>query len=93
MADDVFATRLATWQYTEAAVAGGQAQGTKLGFIIEDLPRETFATRDGGHVDMYAYVSGVVAALQRQQERIAALNAKVTELSATVAKLAGNRTA
>ncbi|GAC1352279.1 MAG: hypothetical protein NVS3B20_09960 [Polyangiales bacterium] len=68
--------RLATYHYK----TGDDAP--HLGFIIEDMREPSAAvlpSRD--RVDLYGYVSMAVAALQRQENDIAALRAEVARLS------------
>jgi hypothetical protein len=82
--------RLATYNYkgqygdpdgTSPALPGrGRNDGVKhLGFIIEDNP-ESFAV-DRGHdrVDIYGYLSTVVAAMQVQEKQIADLRQQVVD--------------
>ena len=82
VAEAALHTRLATWRYND------EPPGSKphLGFIIDDLPAGSPAVRsDGAHVDLYGWMSMNAAALQRQQEQIAALQARVEELEKKLA--------
>jgi hypothetical protein len=73
--DDVMRIRLATYRYR----SGDDA--THLGFIIEDMPSGSPAVmRSREHVDLYGYTSMAVAALQKQDEKIAALERRIAEL-------------
>jgi hypothetical protein len=66
---------LASYQYKQAPAAGPQ-----LGFIIEDI--EPSVAVSGDHVNMYGYLSMAVAAIQVQQEQIAALQRELETLRA-----------
>jgi hypothetical protein len=69
--DETLAIRLATYRY-EPQVADPGA--THVGFIIEDAPAQSPAV-DGRreHVDVYGYLSMVVATEQVQEREIAEL--------------------
>ncbi len=72
---ELLAVQLATWRYRSAPDDHRQ-----LGFIIDDgLPRNGIA-RDGGHVDLYGYISVAVAALQVQSRELDTLRAEVDDL-------------
>jgi hypothetical protein len=67
---DTLSTRLATYTY-KSEVADPAA--THLGFIIEDQPASPAVDSMHGRVDLYGYVSMVVASLQVQERQIADL--------------------
>ncbi len=69
--DETMALRLATYQYKpEAADPNPQ----HLGFIIEDTPLASPAVdRSREHVDLYGYMSMLVATMQVQEKEIAQL--------------------
>lgn len=69
--DETLALRLATYRYKpEAADPNPQ----HLGFIIEDTPLASPAVdRSREHVDLYGYMSMLVATMQVQEEEIAEL--------------------
>ncbi|MFI5300662.1 MAG: hypothetical protein ACHREM_21480 [Polyangiales bacterium] len=76
--DETMSMQLATYSYKPEYAEPGARH---LGFIIEDQPAASFAVdrrRDG--VDMYGYLSMVVATLQVQEREIAVLR---EELAAT----------
>ena len=52
----------------------------ELGYILEDLPEATFS--GDGRVDLYAYISAVVALAQEQQAEIDHLKEQVKALKA-----------
>lgn len=77
LAGDVIDTRLATYEYTDPALAGRR----RLGFILEDRPAASFAADpEHSQVDLYGYTSLLVAAVQSQQRRIDRLEAEVAAL-------------
>ncbi|MCC6623993.1 MAG: hypothetical protein IT385_22235 [Deltaproteobacteria bacterium] len=69
---ELLATRLATWRYKGEPTARRQ-----LGFIIDDGVPAAGIAADGGHVDLYGYISAAVAALQGQQRELDALRARL----------------
>ncbi len=74
--DEALKLRLATWRYrTEADDAP-----VHLGFVIDDRPSSPAVAADGGHVDLYAYTSLAIAAIQVQQAEIDALRAEIDAL-------------
>lgn len=76
---ELLATRLATWRYK-----GTDAARRQLGFIIDDgVPAHGIAA-DGGHVDLYGYISAAVAALQVQQRELDAMRARLEALERRV---------
>jgi hypothetical protein len=77
-ASEIGKMRLATYQYKN----GGPQH---LGFIIED--QEPSASIDAGRdmVDLYGYTSMAVAALQVQQQQIAALQQQLSDVKKQLA--------
>ena len=75
IADDVLKLPLATYRYRDPARDGA---GTQLGYILEDAPTAPFSASD--HVNLYAYASAILAAVQLQQEEIVRLRAKIETL-------------
>lgn len=69
LAAQVEALRIARYRYKDS-------DESHLGFIIEDAPDAAFVTRDGKHVDLYGLLSASIVALQAQDARIKALEAK-----------------
>jgi hypothetical protein len=76
VADQVLDVKLARYRYRDPA----KDPGDKLGFILDDLPDAAFSGTE--RVDLYAYVSAVVALDQRQQAEIEALKARIEALEA-----------
>jgi hypothetical protein len=68
--DEALHIRLATYNY-KAQFA--DPHPTHLGFIIEDDPQSPAVDGTLDRVDMYGYVSMVVAAMQSQEKEIAEL--------------------
>jgi hypothetical protein len=67
--DETLATRLTTYRYT--------GDGTRhLGFIVEDQPESMSVDRGHDRVDLYGYLSMVVATLQMQEKEIRELKAQ-----------------
>ena len=75
LAEQALDLHLATYAYTDPAKNG---VGPQLGYILEDAPDAVFSGKD--HVNLYAYTSAVLAAVQEQQAEIRRLQAKVEEL-------------
>ena len=71
LARQVESLRLARFRYRDQA--GGPQ---RLGFITEDAPGAAFVSSDGRTVDLYALLSASIAAIQLQDERIRALEAR-----------------
>lgn len=69
VARELQSTRLASYEYTDPALAGRR----HLGFIIEDRPTSYAIDPERSQVDLYGYTSMLVAALQSQERRIEAL--------------------
>ena len=76
MHDEILRTRLATYRYK----AEGAAARERLGFIIDDQEASPAVAADGHHVDLYAYASLAVAAVQVQARQIEALEREVQQL-------------
>ena len=100
IANELLATRLARYVYRAdapgAAQTGrdGTATAPRLGFIIDDLDRDSPAVRPGGErVDLYGYTSMAVAAIKIQAETIRQLQQEIAELRAEMASLRQNTTA
>lgn len=79
-------TRLATWQYNDDPFPGA----SHFGFVIDDDPGSPAVAADGGHVDLYAYTSMAVAALQLQQQEIQELRAELAALRAEMRSSTGS---
>ena len=75
--------KLATYTYLDPTKNGG---GQQLGYILDDAPGAAFSGDE--RVNLYAYTSAVLAAVQEQQVEIAELRAKIAELEARDAKRA-----
>ena len=72
---------LATYHYLEDA----DASPLRLGFIIEDIEPSLSINAERDVVDVYAYTSMAIAAIQEQQEQIDALQREVEALRLSVA--------
>jgi len=82
--DEALRIRLATYSY-----AGQYADPNPkhLGFIIEDAPPESPAVEwSRNRVDMYGYLSMVVATMQVQEKEIEALRRELAESRAGVCR-------
>jgi hypothetical protein len=77
--------RIAKYRYAGEAEPGPQ----HLGFIIDDVEPSAAITQDGDHVDLYAYASMAVLALQAQQREIVALRSELTAMRAEQNTLVG----
>jgi hypothetical protein len=75
--DEMLGVKLATYKYTGQVA---DPDPTHLGFIIEDNPQSLAVDRAHHRVDLYGYVSMVVATTQVQEKEIAELR---KELEAT----------
>jgi hypothetical protein len=73
---DLELVRLATYRHVNPA----NGDGTRVGFIIDDSPDIAAVDASGGRIDLYAYTSMAVAALQQQAREIAALRREVARL-------------
>jgi hypothetical protein len=78
--DEVEHIRLATYEYKPQFTDDPKAK--HLGFIIEDAPESAAVDRGHDRVDLYGYVSMVVASMQVQQKEIEALRQEVKTLRA-----------
>ncbi len=74
--DELMSYRLATYRYT----LRDSSPGARLGFIIDDAAPSPSIAPDGRHVDLYAYTSMAVAAVQTQAREIARLKDAVAAL-------------
>jgi hypothetical protein len=83
--EEVVKVRLATFRYKQGD------KGRHLGFIIEDSPGIPASDMPRSRVDLYAYTSMAVAALQVQARQIEQLEADVDVLSNEVERLVGPR--
>jgi hypothetical protein len=79
--DELLDVRLATYRYNQEPATGK----THLGFLIDDSPASPAVASNGEQVDLYAYASMAVAALQVQQRQIDALTREVEALRAEAA--------
>jgi len=71
IAEQALGIKLATYKYKNAD------QRERLGFILEDSPNVPAADMNSKQVDLYAYASMVLATVQEQQKKIAALEAQL----------------
>jgi hypothetical protein len=77
LAREVLSTRLATYEYTDPALAGRR----HLGFILEDRAASDYSVDpERSQVDLYGYASLLLAALQAQERRVEALERELREL-------------
>ena len=83
--EEIITLRLATFRYKQ----GDKAR--HLGFIIEDSPDIAASDMPRSRVDLYAYTSMAVAAIQVQARQIEQLEADVDILSNEVERLTGPR--
>ncbi len=83
--DALVKVRLATFRYKQGD------KSRHLGFIIEDSPDIPASDMARSQVDLYAYASMAVAALQVQARQIEQLEADVDSLSNEVEGLTGRR--
>jgi hypothetical protein len=82
LAAQVRATRLATYEYTIPAMAGRR----RLGFILEDQPHSFAADPEHSQVDLYGYVSMLVATVQSQDRTIQGFARRVEALERALAR-------
>jgi hypothetical protein len=80
-ADELQSLRLATWRYTDPALA----RGRRLGFVIEDSPASPAVDGERHMVDLYGFASLLAAAVQTQQKELASLRREVRALKAELA--------
>lgn len=76
--DDLLRYRLATYRYRQPEIG----PGTRLGFMIDDVAPSPSIAADGNHVDLYAYTTMAVAAVQTQAREIERLKEAVATLTA-----------
>lgn len=76
LTDAVLRTRLATYEYTDPALAGPR----RLGFIIEDQARSFAVEPERSQVDLYGFTSMLAAAVQHQSRQIAALREELDRM-------------
>ena len=74
--DETMQVRLATYNYKGQY---GDPDVKHLGFIIEDNPQSLAVDRSHDRVDLYGYLSMVVAAMQIQEKEIADLRRKLID--------------
>jgi hypothetical protein len=74
--DETLRMRLATYEYRSPY---GDPTEKHLGFIIEDRPQSPAVDRGHDRVDMYGYLSMVVATMQVQEKEIEALRREVAD--------------
>jgi hypothetical protein len=72
--DELLRHRLATYRYA------GDERARHLGFIIDDVPSSPAVDAGGERVDVYAYASMAVVAVQTQAREIARLRAELRAL-------------
>ncbi|MFT7520500.1 MAG: hypothetical protein ACI9MC_002649 [Kiritimatiellia bacterium] len=73
LAKQILDVKLARYDYIDP-----KKKGRKLGYILEDSPEATFS--GDGRVDIYAYLSALVATTQQQQAQIERLERELKEL-------------
>lgn len=77
VANEILKLRLANYEYEK----GYPDAGTRsLGFIIDDSPNATFLTKSKKRVNLYSYVSALVATVQEQNTTIHQLQKDIREL-------------
>lgn len=74
--DDLMSYRLATYRYTRRDASASK----QLGFVLDDVPASPTIAAGGTRVDLYAYTSMAVAALQTQAREIERLKQAVAKL-------------
>ncbi len=74
--DEVLRVRLATYNYKGQYA---DPNPKHLGFIVEDNPQSLAVDRGHDRVDLYGYLSMVVAAMQVQEKEIASLKQELAE--------------
>lgn len=77
LAQQALDLHLARYEYRDPAHDG---VGAQVGYILEDSPDAVFSGTD--HVNLYAYTSAVLAAVQEQQAEIARLQAEIDDMKA-----------
>jgi hypothetical protein len=76
--DELLTYRLARYNYARPEMG----PGSRLGFMIDDVAPSPSIAADGNHVDLYAYTSMAVAAVQTQAREIERLKEAVAMLEA-----------
>jgi hypothetical protein len=74
---DLLGVKLARYDYKPET---GLPAGPQLGAIIDDAPNAAFVSADQQRINLYGYISAVVATVQKQQERIDQLEAELKKL-------------
>ena len=74
--DETLALRLATYAYKPAA---GDPGVRHLGFVVEDAPQSYAVDRGHDRVDLYGYMSMVVATMQVQEREIQELRSELRQ--------------
>ncbi len=77
LASEILNVKLATYEYKPGQ--GDGLTGQQLGFIINDNP-DSVMVMNGQRVNLYAYISAVVATVQAQQKKIEALEKELQSL-------------
>lgn len=80
-AAQLYDLKLATWKYKQGDGA------TKLGIIIDDLPRSVAIDGRGDRVDLYSYTSLAIAAVKQQRRLIARQQVEMAQLRAEIESL------
>jgi hypothetical protein len=87
IARDLLSLRLATWEYK-----GAESPGRRhLGFIIEDSPAVDAVNPSKDTIDLYAYASMAIAAVQVQAKEIEDLRRELIELRGALDEARGKR--
>lgn len=79
VAQDALALKLATYTYRDPA----HGVGPQLGYVLDDAPGAVFSA--GDHVNLYAYTTAVLAAVQAHEAELAALREEVARLRSSCA--------
>lgn len=77
MASAILGLRLVEFEYRDFP---GLAKGPQLGFILDENPGLPFASSDKKRVNLYGYISAVVATIHKQQSEIAALRSELEQV-------------
>jgi len=81
--DEALHIRLATYSYRPPF---GDSDARHLGFIVEDDPQSPAVDHGRDRVDLYGYVSMVVATMQLQEREIADLRRQLDETGGAVCR-------
>lgn len=81
LAEQVRATRLATYEYTLPSMSGRR----RLGFILEDQPESYAADPEQSQVDLYGFASLLAATVQSQDRQIRAMSRRIDSLERQLA--------